>query len=360
MLPKLSNRKKMFGFARKDYESKMAKSLLDVKEHDGFTNVAGARLVRAYNEYLSEALSFTIHTSVMFMFMKAMYDKKIDNPVIQKYYDAVDNVVLGHAMSNVMRITRSVASQRKLLRGIKNTIKKNPVTPDWNEVLSVQLDQAQKRLDRLKTTIIPANLYYTPLSVYSKRLERSGKTIFQDIDEFVGITGMIFEDDYFTQDYFDHVLNVLNQVPAKEFDQLISDAMQELDRRLTINGQLKEMKQKEAEDNFKAKLEQYHQEVLALCSRAEKIFIIKRKNYLSRIKNSQNSVWVVCAIRVKQMYKGYLRNKGNGQWSVTTSPERAKVFFSAEDAQAIADAFKAKDASNLAEIAEIRIGEYGL
>ncbi len=363
MLPKLNN-KKMYGFVRKDYESKMAKSLLDVEDHDGFTNKAGAQLVRAYNKYLSEALDFTIHTSVMFMFMKAMYDKKIDNPIIQKYCNAVDNVVLGHAMSNVMRITRSVASQRKLLRGIKNTVKKNPVTPDWNEVLAAQLEQAQKRLDRLKTTIIPVNLYYTPLGVYSKRLEQSGKTIFQDIDEFVGTTGMIFEDDHFTQDYFDHVLYVLHQVPAEEFDQLISDAMQEIDRRLAINNQLKEIKQKEAEDSFEAKLAQCQQEVLALCSRAEKIFVIKRKGYLSRIKNSHrnsvNSVWVVCAIRVKQMYKGYLHYNGNGQWCVTTSPEKAKIFFSAEDAQAIADAFKDKDPNNLAEISEIRIGEYDL
>lgn len=360
MLPELSKRNKIFGLARKDYESKMARGLLDVKDHDGFTNKAGAQLVRAYNKYLSEALDFTIHTSVMFMFMKAMYDKKIDNPIIQKYCDAVDNVVLGHAMSNVMRITRSVASQRKLLRGIKNTVKKNPVTPDWYEVLTDQLEQAQKRLDRLKTTIIPVNLYYTPLGVYSKRLERSSKTIFQDIDEFVGTTGMIFEDDYFTQDYFNHVLNVLQQVPAAEIDHLIIDAMQELDRRLAINSQLKEMKQKEAQDNLEAKLEQCQQEVLALCSRAEKIFVIKRKGYLSRVKNNRNSVWVVCAIRVKQMYKGYLHYNGNGQWRVTTSPEKAKIFFSAEDAQAIADAFKDKDSNNLAEIAEIRIGVYDL
>lgn len=357
MLPKLNN-KKMYGFARNDYESKMAKALLDVKDHDGFTNPAGARLVRTYNDYLQDAKSFIIHASVIFLFMKSMYYGSVENPVVERYCQAVDRAVIGRAMGNVMRMTRSVASQRKLMRGIKNTIKKNMITQDWDDILSGQIAQAKERLARLRATVIPANLYYTPLGVYSKYLQESGRTIFQDIDDFVGTSGTIFDDEQIVQPYFDHVLEVMSQIPAEEFEALIGDALKELDRQIGLKAQMRQMKKDDEDASFQQSLEQCQQDVLALCSRAEKVFVHVKNLYMARLKDSHTSVWVVCASRVNTPYLGYLSSNGKRGWRVSASPKRARVFLDKEEAERAVDDFRSKGAGCIAETAEIEIAKY--
>jgi hypothetical protein len=364
MLPDISTRERLFGLDRKNYDGRMIKKILNIKKHDGCTTRNAVGIIKRINGYLDDSRCFVIQCSVIFMFLRDMKrgDIKADgNAILEAYCDNVDGVMIGQAMNNLMRITKSVAKQRSLAKAVKPVIKQNKLSSEWASLLNDWLDGLEKRIPWLRENIIPENMSYTPLGAYANYLSGGGVDVYDDIAKFVKNDGSVFDNgDETAQAYIDHVLGILSGLGVEDTARLLSIAQEEFDRRNKRLNRIASVKKREEAEKTRKAVDAAGEEVLCLCSAAGKKFRAERVNALKIRAKSYGDVYVVAAVRpfVNAMCSGYLTKRTKKIWCITNVRD-ARIFNTQEEAQKAADEFKTQGENLFAEVAKVELAAYG-
>lgn len=364
MLPDISKRRKLYGMALKDFDRRQLHAIIDPKNNDGCTTKNCVEILRRMNGYLEESRYLVIETSAVFYFMKALYEgefQDVDSVVLRTYNDYIDRGFLGSSMRNIMRVTKSIASQRRLVKAVSKSIKINKVNKDWEELLNKFLDGLEGRIKYVSEIVVPANIKHTPMAAYMDYLERNGMDIFEDIRIFIENSGGIYdEDDKSVEIYKEHVLSILCSIDNEVAEALVEKVRTEMD----VWKQRVEHRAAEREASrimkAAAETEECRAIVLGLCSRAGKDFRTLRKRSLNYSAKRTADAWVVAAAAIKPGKRtGYLKCSGSGKFSIS-KVENATIFNSQEKAVEAAMAFREAGEARIAEVAKIELYDYGI
>ena len=359
MLQDVSRRNQLGQYDRKFYDSDQIKKMLKIEVHDGITTPNALPIVQAINGYLEDSRYLVVQCSVIFMFLKGLYKNELPCSgcaLLEAYFDVVDKRVIGGHMSNMMRITKSLAAQRRLARRVKVVVKKNRISKSWEGLLWSFVDGLKDRMVYLKTGAIMENLRYTPLDAYVRCI--SGD-IYHDIEKFVRNDGSVFDDDDKTAEkYEQHVIDVLRGLNENEANRLIDVSVAEFERLMTRMERLSRQKKEEDAKAFAERKENAKEEVLALCSRAEKFFVSKRNVSLRALGKKYSVVFAVATVRTNPYKAGYAQRGEKGRWK-SAKIENARIFKNIEDATRAAEEFRKQGEGCFAEVAEIDLGKYG-
>ena len=358
MLPNISKRNQLFGFDRRRYDSVQLHAAINLKVHDGFTSDNAVDIIKRINGYLEESRYLVIQGSVIFMFIRDIRDGKLEaegNMLLDAYCKNIDKAVLSQSMSNIIRVVKSIASQRRLMQSAKPFIKKNKISRDWDNLLNSTLDDLDERMKYLREIIIPENIIYTPFGAYINYLkDNRGITIYEDILNYVPNNGSLFDDDGSATAliYMQHVVEILRRIDdKKEIDKLIQSANNAFEERSKRLEKIKKDHENVMAQKYKRDAEEAKEIVLALCSVAEKDFCNERSRTLKYWAKNCTQAFVIAASRINPVKSGYLC-RDRGKWCVT-NVRRAKVFTTEESALKAAEEYRAQGDNLFAEISRI-------
>lgn len=362
MLPDVSTRRKLSGYAKNDYDSQQIRAAINLKVHDGRTTENCVRIVRRMNQYLDDSRYLVIEASAIFYFMKGLLEgdfQDSDSEIIRLYDQNIDKDLLGSSMKNVMKVIKSVASQRRLVRGVKSVIKKNRINRDWEELLTKFLDDLEARLKYVQDIVIPGNVQNTPMGAYMDYLDSKEITIFEDIALYVDNSGRLFDaDDKSIEIYNDHVLQVLCNLDGDATEMLLEKARSGMAYRQAKVEKIRadEAEQKQAE--FAVGMDECRSMVLSLCSSAGSTFRRMRITSLLYYSKRCADVWVIAAANVKPRRSGYLKKCGSGRFSVSCVAD-ASIWETEEAAKEAAVIFCEKE-GRVAEVSKVELYAYGI
>lgn len=362
MLPDIKTRRKLWGINKRSYDNRQLHQILDIKNHDGCTTNNCVEIVRRLNDYWEESRYLVIEASTIFMCMKGMSEGEFDhadNEVLRLYSENIDKPLLISSMSNMMRVIKSLAQQRKLVWNVKKVIKKNRINQDWEDLLTEFIVDLEKRMKYVSEIVIPANVENTPMGAYMDYLSRMGIDILEDIRLYIDNNGNVFDDDdESVMIYKDHVLRILCELDREMAEALVEKARKGMEsRRIRIESAKKES---EAEKIAKtsAGLEECKAMVLSLCSSAGPVFRKHRTRSLYYRSKHYSDVWVVSAASVFPRRTGYLKRSG-GRFCVS-NVENATIFNTQEEADSAARSFRECGPARVAEIANVELYSFGI
>lgn len=363
MLPDVSKRRMLYGYARKDYDSKKLKSILDWECNDGVTTDNCVDIVKRMNGYLEKSRYLVVEASAIFLFLKDLLDSKYADSeceIIKLYNENASNGLLGGAVKNMMKIIKSVASQRNLIRKVKPVIKVNRISYDWDGLLNCTLDAMERRINYLKTIIIPANMENTPMDAYIHYLEEKNIDIFDDINAFIKNNGSIYDkDDTSAEKYKEHVMRILCDLDSEIADQLVEDIRRKSE---VLNKRIEESQKEKKAESMSAKIagiEECKGQVLSMCSDAAKTFRKMRKSSLEYRAKTCADVWVVPAAAMSPRRYGYLKKAGSNRFSIS-SVMNGTIFNTEEEAKKAAKLFCRATDEHVAEVAKVELYSYGI
>ena len=362
MLPDVSKRRKLRGFARKSYDSDQLHLILEGKYSDGYTTKNCVEIIKRMNVYWDESRYLVIESSTIFYLMKDLLEGNFadsDCEILKLYADNIDRGLLGRSMKNVMKMIKSIAAQRNLLKGVKKVIKVNRISNEWEDLLNHFLDDLENRLKYLSNAIMPANVEVTPLGAYMDYLAENHINIYDDIRLFVDNSGVIFDtDDSSVMIYKDHVIRVLSELNDTQIDSLLQKARHAMDLRNKRIEKVKDSIAAEKSASLSAAMEQYETEVLNLCSVAGKLFRKNRTVSANHMARSFADVYLIAAANVDFKLIGYLRRAGRGKFSISNI--NAASTFTEEEARKAIEIFKSKGPHRIAEMAKVELYSYGI
>ena len=361
MLPDVSTRRKLSGYAKADYDNRQIHAAINLKVHDGKTTENCVRIVRRMNQYLDDSRYLVIEASAIFYFMKGLLEgdfQDSDSEIIKLYEQNIDRDLLGSSMKNVMKVIKSVASQRRLTKSVKDVIKKNRINRDWEELLIKFLDDLESRLKYVQDIVIPGNVQNTPMGAYMDYLSRNGISIFEDIALYVDNSGRFYDDDKSVEVYKDHVMQILCNLDGEATEMLLEKARSGMAYRQAkvekIRADIAEQKQAA----FAVGMEECRSMVLSLCSSAGSTFRRMRITSLLYYSKRCADVWVIAAAIVKPRRSGYLKKCGSGRFSVSCIADAS--FWETEESAKKAAAIFCEKEGRVAEVSKVELYAYGI
>lgn len=362
VLPDISKRRKLYGYAKSDYDNEKLHAAISLKVHDGRTSENCVRIVRRMNQYLADSRYLVVEASAIFYFMKGLLEgdfQDSDCEIIRLYDQNIDRDLLGSSMKNVMKVIKSVASQRRLTKSVKDVIKKNRINRDWEELLIKFLDDLESRLKYVQNIVIPGNVQNTPMGAYMDYLDSKGMTIFEDIALYVENSGRFFDDDDESAEvYKDHVLQILCNLDGEATEMLLEKARSGMEYR---QAKIEKIRADEAEQKlaaFAAGMDECRALVLGLCSSAGSAFRRTRMTSLLYYSKRCADVWVIAAATVKPRHSGYLRKSGKGRFYVS-GVSNASIWETEEAAKEAAAIFCEQE-GHVAEVSKVELYAYGI
>jgi hypothetical protein len=314
------------------------------------------------NQYLADSRYLVVEASAIFYFMNGLYEgdfQDSDCEIIRLYDQNIDKDLLGSSMKNVMKVIKSVASQRRLTKSVKDVIKKNRINRDWEELLIKFLDDLESRLKYVQDIVIPGNVQNTPMGAYMDYLDSKGITIFEDIALYVDNSGRLFDaDDKSVEIYNDHVLQVLCNLDGDATEMLLEKARSGMAYR---QAKVEKIRADEAEQKlaaFAVGMEECQALVLGLCSGAGSAFRRMRITSLLYYSKRCADVWVIAAATVKPRRSGYLKKSGSGRFSVSCVVD-ASIWETEKAAKEAAAIFCEKE-GHVAEVSKVELYAYGI
>lgn len=362
MLPDISTRRKLIGYAKADYDNRQIHEAINLKVHDGKTTENCVRIIRRMNQYLDDSRYLVIEASAIFYFIKGLLEgdfQDSDCDIIRLYDQNIDKDLLGSSMKNVMKVIKSVASQRRLTKAVKDVIKKNRINRDWEELLIKFLDDLESRLKYVQDIVIPGNVQNTPMGAYMDYLDSKGITIFEDIALYVDNSGRLFDaDDKSIEIYNDHVLQVLCNLDGEAAEMLLEKARSGMAYRQAKVEKIRADEAEQKQAAFAVGMEECRALVLGLCSGAGSAFRRMRVTSLLYYSKRCADVWVIAAATVKPRRSGYLRKSGRGHFSVSCVAD-ASFWETEESAKEAADIF-CETEGRVAEVSKVELYAYGI
>lgn len=363
MLPDVSKRRMLYGYALKDYDSKKLKSILDWECNDGVTTDNCVFIVKRMNEYLENSRYLTVEMSAIFLFLKDLLDSKYADSeceIISLYNENASNGLLGSAVKNMMKIIKSVAAQRNLIKKVKRVIKVNRISYDWDGLLNRTLDDMERRINYLKTIIIPANMENTPMDAYVNYLKEKNIDIFDDINTFIKNNGSIYDkDDTSAEKYKEHVMRILYGLDPGTSDRFVEDIRRKSE---VLNKRIEESQKEKKAESMSAKIvamDECKAQVLSMCSDAGEAFRTMRKTSLEYRAKNFSEVWVVPVAAMHPRRYGYLKKAGSNRFSIS-SVMNGTIFNTEEEAKKAAKLFCRGTDERVAEVAKVELYSYGI
>ena len=367
MLPDISKRKKLFGYNKKDYESKKLHELLSIKEHDGVTTKQCVPVVQAINTYNERALELTYELTALFIFLLDIYNREFDenvNPIIKNYMDNYGRNI-GESVKSVRNVFKSVARQRKFFNHVKYVVKQNKINNEWAELIINQVKQANERIDYLRKSVVQGIIEGTPLQLAEMHLKSNGSNFIQAMYSF-----NIFDPDELfnykdkTPDlvvpYCNYILSIIEKESHESYS---SEYMKETKHKMELRERRIREKEIEEEKLFNKQMKQLEEDALSFCGYTCDLIKTERKNSLQQHADRGDSVIyaIVCG-RVKgHKNLGWLVfNKSANVVYVTNRVDCMSLFRSKKEADEVIEKFLAdnKDKGGVALEVEIGLNDY--
>ena len=261
MLPDVSKRKTMWGYARRSYDNAMIHKIIAVpeKNYDGGTTRNAVPIIKRMNVYLQESRYLAIKMYVLAEVFREIrngsyQDSDTGCGIFRTYAENIPSALANRAVKNCAGVGKSISAQRRLFKMVKDVIKVNKINRDWEDLLKSQLDYVEERMDYVTRVTLMENMRGTPIEIFVKYLEKNGKTLNEDIESFIENNPGLYDDinaDPAVIAYKQHIESVLDRNSnEKDLHELIQEGLHQLeqkakrDERLTRQREEEERKEK--------------------------------------------------------------------------------------------------------------------
>lgn len=354
MLPDISFRYKIKDkINRRDYDSKMIHKIAAMKdsEFDGCTTPNAKGIVMGLNEYLENSSETIFYVFAGIGFYKSIHQGEYDNSEIPflKFYS--DPVIKKFAKRNehlLWNIARSMASQRRLVRLVKQSVKKNRINKAWEDTLYEFIKKLNDRNKYVLDNVMPEHIKFTPVYILVKDLESEGRNIKRYIESIKGdddgldVSKLCREVERF----------IVESVDDDQLSIWQDEMMNYVIKQIARDKANKEAYEKYMESENERIRERVASDINSVCGCVDKMAKERRRGRLKQLRDTVDAYVIVAARVSRSKEKTSIGYALGGGYPLTKDFDRATIFSSYDKALEVLKAIR-ENPDIIAEIAYI-------
>lgn len=355
MLPDISKRKHMYAMQRRMYDHDMLKKALNRTSNDGVTTRNAKDIVMGLNGYAADASTTIFYLYAALSFYESIADGAYDeceDGYLHLYGNPAVKSFAKRSARDLWNMVRSIRKHKDLAYAVKSMVKVNKINKDWENLLNGFITDLNNRLEYLMKVVLPEHIKFTPLYLMLQSFDESGKDVRAYIRSIK--TDDAADEKLVVERVRTAVNDAIAGVDKAQLDIWEGELTAAVDTLIKKDIQRTEMVKRDAEDELKRRKERVRDDVLSVCSLADKLFSKYKTTGSARYYCQSPVVYCIMGARISRSRErtSVMYGLNPTTQTFTKSFANTRIYRNKDDAESALGEYRKND-DIIAEIAYI-------